>query len=60
MPEEDIDKVYGGVLSLSERKIRKQVVKALTEKGFVAEATFFGIMVYQDNKGYKLVLREDY
>jgi len=42
-----------------EETLREFLLNALEIQGITAEKTFFGLMVYLDGAGFKLVLRED-
>jgi len=42
-----------------ELELRDFVLDALNIQGVNAEKAFFGIMVYLDGRGFKLVIRED-
>ena len=42
-----------------EENLRNFLLNALEIQGITAEKTFFGLMIYLDGIGFKLVLRED-
>jgi hypothetical protein len=49
-----------GGFNKKEDEVRGLIIKAFEKDGINAEKTFFGVIVYHEGKGFKLVLREDY